>query len=441
MEIYNFTYEFHSMRITFSIILLFFIPSFSNAQAEFDQCNNAGMLCPQQFTTVDNFGATVTFCPSCEDDFTNCFTPLNSIWLTFETNETGGDATITGLNINFNLAVNNDNNSLNLMVLEASIPCDASSYTEIACLNEQDAAFAMNVVGLNPNSTYFIVISGTTVGPGAFEPSEFSLDIRVAGVAVNRPPASIGFGASNTVVCTGDPVQLIVDTTFCPGGYEINWFKNNVFWFTSSINSVYVDDLENGDEIRAETTCFTDCPVDVTSNTVTFVVLHFFVDAGADLEIFSGESVQLQGSTSGVNYYWEPELWLSDNTVLDPIAFPEHTTTFFLTATNGVCERTDEMTITVRKDLIIPSVFSPNGDGINDTWEILGAERYPNIQIQVYDRWGQKVFESISYGENKFWNGTYKGKLLSTSTYYYVIDLNDSNVSERILKGPVSIVR
>lgn len=429
------------MRIGFLAILFLFITSVSNAQAEFDQCNNAGMLCPQEFETIDNYGATVTFCPSCEDDFTNCFTPLNSIWLTFETNNDGGDATITGLNLNFNAAVNNDNNSLNLMVLEAAIPCDASSYTEIACLNEENAAFTMNVVGLNPNSLYYIVLSGSMVGPGAFEPSEFTMDIRVSGVAVNRPPASIGFGSPNIVSCNGDPVALIVDTTLCPGGYAINWFKNNEFWFSTATQNVFVDDLEHGDVIHAETTCFTDCPVDVVSNNITFTVLNFFVDAGSDLEIFYGESVQLDGSTSGVNYYWEPEIWLSDNTVLDPIAFPEQTTTFFLTATNGVCERTDEMTIVVSKDLIIPSVFSPNGDGINDTWEILGADRYPDIQIQVFDRWGQKVFESISYNEEKFWDGTHKGKRLSTSTYYYVINLNEPGEPENITKGAVSIVR
>ncbi len=429
------------MKIGFLSILFLFITSVSNAQAEFDQCNNAGMLCPQEFETIDNYGATVTFCPSCEDDFTNCFTPLNSIWLTFETNNDGGDATITGLNLNFNAAVNNDNNSLNLMVLEAAIPCDASSFTEIACLNEENAAFTMNVVGLNPNSLYYIVLSGSMVGPGAFEPSEFTMDIRVSGVAVNRPPASIGFGSPNTVSCNGDPVALIVDTTLCPGGYAINWFKNNEFWFSTATQNVFVDDLEHGDVIHAETTCFTDCPVDVVSNNITFTVLNFFVDAGSDLEVFYGESVQLDGSTSGVNYYWEPEIWLSDNTVLDPIAFPEQTTTFFLTATNGVCERTDEMTIVVSKDLIIPSVFSPNGDGINDTWEILGADRYPDIQIQVYDRWGQKVFESISYNEEKFWDGTHKGKRLSTSTYYYVINLNEPGEPENITKGAVSIVR
>jgi gliding motility-associated-like protein len=80
---------------------------------------------------------------------------------------------------------------------------------------------------------------------------------------------------------------------------------------------------------------------------------------------------------------------------LTPIAFPEETTTFFLTATNGVCERTDEMVVTVNKNLTIPTVFSPNGDGINDRWEILGTARFPNMKMEMMDRWGQKVFETV----------------------------------------------
>jgi hypothetical protein len=61
-----------------------------------------------------------------------------------------------------------------------------------------------------------------------------------------------------------------------------------------------------------EATCFADCPVQVTSNTVTLTILNFEVNAGADVEIYAGESVILNGSTTGVNYYWQPAMWLND---------------------------------------------------------------------------------------------------------------------------------
>lgn len=428
------------MKRQLLILIVLFVHSVFS-QEMYDQCNNALHLCPQEFERVNNFNASRTQCPSCEDDFTDCFSPNNTIWLSFNTNDDGGEATITATNISFDATLNNDNNSLNLMVLEAVIPCDAASYTEIACITEQNNLFSLNVLNLNANSTYFMVLSGTQVGPGAIEPSEFELDIRVAGEAVNRPPAAISMGASNTVLCTNEFVQIGIDTTFCPGGNEVNWYKNGEFWFTSAAHFIVVDDIEDDDQISAQTICFEDCPVEVSSGTIQFTVLHFDVDAGFDQELFAGESIQLQGSTTGVNYFWEPELWLSDPEVLDPIAFPEQTTTFFLTATNGVCERTDEVTITVINGLQIPSVFSPNGDGINDKWEIKGTSRYPDMRVDVFDRWGQKVFESVSYNEEKFWDGTHRGNLLRTSTYYYVITLNDPAADENVLKGAVSIVR
>jgi len=429
------------MRQLFFHILVFIhvLPGF--AQVADNQCANAGVLCPQVTENINNFNANTTFCPSCEDDFTLCFTPLNTVWLIFNTNALGGEASLIGLNLNFDPTITNNNNSINLAVFQAAIPCDASSYTEVACLNDQNTAFSLGLTNLEPNAVYYVVISGTQNGPGALQPSQLALDIRIAGPAVNRPPATIGFGGVPLVSCTGDPVLLLADTTFCPDIEEYTWFLNEEFWFTSLGNAVYVDSLKNGDFVRVEASCFADCPVQATSNTVTFTVLNIEVDAGQDVEIYAGESILLNGSTSGVNYYWQPEIWLNEPTSLTPIAFPEETTTFFLTATNGVCDRTDEMVVTVNKNLTIPSVFSPNGDGINDRWEILGTARFPNMKVEIMDRWGQKVFESVSYGELKWWDGTHRGKPVATSTYYYVIDLNDDTVEERVLKGAVSVVR
>jgi gliding motility-associated-like protein len=429
------------MRYIFFCIISLLIVYPVHAQVADNQCNNAGVLCPQTTENITNANATITFCPSCEDDFTLCFTPLNTIWLTFQTNAAGGDASLIGLNLNFDPTVNNNNNSINLAVFEAAIPCNAASYSEVACLTNQSTAFSLGLTALAPNTTYYVVISGTQNGPGALQPSQLSMDIRISGPAVNRPPASIVFGALPTVACSGDPVLVVADTTFCPEIDQYNWYLNDEFWFSTPTNAVYVDTLKNGDFIRVEATCFADCPVQVTSNTVTLTILNFEVNAGADVEIYAGESVILSGSTTGVNYYWLPAMWLNDPNSLNPIAFPEETTTFFLTATNGVCERTDEMVVTVNKNLTIPTVFSPNGDGINDRWEILGTARFPNMKVEIMDRWGQKVFETVGYNEQKWWDGTHRGKPVATSTYYYVIDLNDNSVDERVLKGAVSVVR
>lgn len=66
-------------------------------------------------------------------------------------------------------------------------------------------------------------------------------------------------------------------------------------------------------------------------------------------------------------------------------------------------------------------VISPNGDGINDTWHILNIHKYPNAVISVYNRWGNKVYESV--GAYTPWNGSHNGNKLPSGSYFYHIDL------------------
>ena len=75
------------------------------------------------------------------------------------------------------------------------------------------------------------------------------------------------------------------------------------------------------------------------------------------------------------------------------------------------------------KDNDIPNLFSPNGDGSNDTWTIGGLSAYPEAMVSVFDRWGQKVYSGDSSSDA--WDGTYDGKNLPTADYYYILDLGN----------------
>lgn len=83
----------------------------------------------------------------------------------------------------------------------------------------------------------------------------------------------------------------------------------------------------------------------------------------------------------------------------------------------------------------LSNIFSPNGDGINDTWKISGIENYPNSEIKIFDRQGKMIINQITKGEAFEWNGESNGRPLPTDSYWYQIKLSDG----RILEGYVVI--
>jgi gliding motility-associated-like protein len=160
------------------------------------------------------------------------------------------------------------------------------------------------------------------------------------------------------------------------------------------------------------------------------------VNAGVDKTIFAGQSITLNGSATGaLSYLWTPIL--VSNT-LTPNVSPLNDITYTLTASSDKgCDATDDVAITVLKDLVIPNSFSPNGDGINDKWVLKNVEQYKNCGIEIFNRYGQQIFKSNGY--LKPWDGTINGKPLPVGTYYYILNTGVANAD--ILKGSITIIR
>jgi gliding motility-associated-like protein len=117
---------------------------------------------------------------------------------------------------------------------------------------------------------------------------------------------------------------------------------------------------------------------------------------------------------------------------------PSSNTTYTLTAINTYgCQASDDVTVTVLK-FRVPSAFSPNGDGINDKWVIQGLDKFKDAQVEIYNRWGTRLFISKGYSEP--WDGRYNGALVPTGTYYYVINLNDG-MNIKPVAGWIEIMR
>ncbi len=105
-----------------------------------------------------------------------------------------------------------------------------------------------------------------------------------------------------------------------------------------------------------------------------------------------------------------------------------------------VCTDTSYYKVTFEYIPWVPNIFSPNGDGNHDLFEIRNVEMYPETKVQIFNRWGSHL-TTIDYYDNKgqVWDGKVKGKEVSTGTYFYVVDFNIEGLEP--VSGSVSVIR
>jgi gliding motility-associated-like protein len=162
--------------------------------------------------------------------------------------------------------------------------------------------------------------------------------------------------------------------------------------------------------------------------------------AGVDKYILQGQTAQLAGGASGTNisYSWSPSLFINDPNSLQPLVTPESDASYTLEVVShdGCGVASDVMKVHVFKAIYVPNAFSPNGDGLNDTWNIPALNVYASYEILVFNRWGQIVYTSKDIGRP--WNGSFKGKELPSGVYPYIIDIKEVPIK---LTGWVMVVR
>ncbi|HEX8331666.1 MAG TPA: gliding motility-associated C-terminal domain-containing protein, partial [Segetibacter sp.] len=260
---------------------------------------------------------------------------------------------------------------------------------------------------------------------------------------INTPtdiPAVL-ISASDTIICTGSPITF--SATPVKGGSTpvYQWKVNGINSGTN--NSVFVSNtFKNGDVVTCSITSNLTCvlPEPVSSKRIILTVdTPAVIHIRPDTTIFSGSSIRLNTTTSGTvaSYQWSPSATLNNFTVASPVATPTTTTTYKVTAvTPGECRTTAEVTISTITEIKITNAFSPNGDGINDVWNIPGLSFYANCTVQIFNRYGQVVFQSTGY--DKPWEGTSNGKQVPIGTYYYIINTDQANGK---MSGSITVLR
>ncbi len=144
-------------------------------------------------------------------------------------------------------------------------------------------------------------------------------------------------------------------------------------------------------------------------------------------------------------YAWQPPESLNDPAIFNPIAQPEATTTYLLHIENAFgCNATAEIRLVVvpltcdEPHIFIPTAFTPNGDGENDVFR-LRSNTVETLYCIIYNRWGQRVFESLDFSES--WDGTFEGQALPPDVYAYYIEAVcfDGTIFKK--QGNVSLLR
>jgi gliding motility-associated-like protein len=236
-------------------------------------------------------------------------------------------------------------------------------------------------------------------------------------------------GVDDTV-CVGTPILL--DGT---GGGQYMWSPS-----ATLSDSLVADPIATPfDTTTYYLTVTIGSCVDVDSVTIyTYQIPP--VDGGNDITIPTGASIGLNanGVVTGWSYSWEPAEFLDNPNITNPVASPSESTMFYVTVVdeNG-CTSTDSVLVEVTPGIVFPDGITPNGDGINDTWIIDNIQLFEDAIVEVYNRWGQLLFQSAP-GYPVPWDGRYKGEDLPVGTYYYVIY---SDNFEEPFTGPITIVR
>ncbi len=251
------------------------------------------------------------------------------------------------------------------------------------------------------------------------------------------PKPVADFTANPTEICQGKSVTL-TNTTTSPNIASATWDYGDGSASSNAISPVIT--YQGIGEYQPSLVVVSANGCRDTASKKVRVHLQPIADAGKSFTVNAGTQVTFQGRVNGPNltYTWAPSTGLNNASILNPTlrAIANQTYTFTVVGDGG-CTDSDTMNVSILYPLRIPNAFSPNGDGVNDVWDISNLKDYPISYVEVFNRYGQSVF--LANGKyTKSWNGTFNGKALPAGTYYYIIDLKNGT---KPVSGYVAIIK
>lgn len=285
---------------------------------------------------------------------------------------------------------------------------------------------------LTPFTTTTVTITAENA-----EPDYAYKTFKVSTNDIDEPPTVTITPSNPGTICAGDPLTFTA-TTKNAVNPTYQWTVNGESAGTNS--STFTSSTFTDGDVVACNIISSQCMAPAASTSYTVYVEPLpTVTFNGGIVLKYNNSIQLNPLITGnvVSYQWSPTDGLSSSTIPNPILTGVKTATYHLTVTSPTgCTGEGSINVQVFEDVVVPSAFTPNGDGINDLWDIPALLVYPDCLVSVYNRYGSLVFHSVGYP--KSWDGTYSGSSLPSGTYYYIIDLKNGKPK---LAGPVSIIK
>jgi len=260
------------------------------------------------------------------------------------------------------------------------------------------------------------------------------------GVTVVQPE-TMTVTPDSTAICPGKTVTLEA-----AGAERYQWIG-----VTGGLSAT---DIANPVARPVDSTVYTVVGGDSTgcfSDTLAVVVVLLpqpSVSAGPDETVQAGTPVTLAGEATGdvVSWLWTPATYLSCTDCAQPVCTPKEPEQYIVTVTGGDgCTASDTVVVSLLCDeskVRIPDAFTPNGDGHNDRWNILGISEVNHLVI--FNRWGEKVFERDHFypgDADAGWDGTVDGRPAPAGVYVYFAQMQCPVGGAFERRGTVVLVR
>ncbi len=335
--------------------------------------------------------------------------------------------------------------------LDISMELSGYNNYNISCNEESDGAIDASVIGGTPPYSYFWNtgdrtedIDGLPAGIYGLTVTDQNLCPDSASTALAEPPPLEARVAVTDPPCFGDELGVIrvdeVNGGVSPYLYGIN--ENPLTTIPQFTNLPIGDHMI---QVQDANGCMWEEEERVNQPE------QLIVELGEDKEIKLGDSVQLFAQTTyPVELYnWNSPIGIYNcDNCPNPFVRPLESMAFSVTAVdeNG-CRATDRITVFVnrKRDVFIPNVFSPNGDGQNDKFMIFGGDEALEIKsFYIFNRWGEPMFEVFGFPPNDptyGWDGTHRGELMNGGVYVYIAEIEFIDGVTEVFKGDVLLMR